>query len=339
MSFRNFIAMIIVIFLLKKTHIGYALSCKRILLVKGNIQKILNNAQPGDCVVIPPGKYFENIKTVRDGASEAFIQIIGLPGARILGEPVPGGRVVQIKHNYIILKGLEIDGHFSSKEKLEAYKDKLIYIEGNYKNLIHDIKIINNFLHNSWGECLRVKYARRISIYNNFISDCGLRDSRFNRGKKNGEAIYIGTAPEQTVITDISQEIEVRNNILLRVSECIDIKEGVSHVFMKGNYCSYTWDPNSGGISIRGNENIVTENLFYSLAGAGIRLGGDNKRDGIKNKIFNNLFLEGVETTLKIIRVPQSKICGNVALKPKVYLSSEAKKIYGEGKNFFKSCN
>ena len=339
MSFRK--SFLVLIFWIGiKANYGQTFSCQNILIAHNNIQQALNKAYPGDCVIIPPGTYFENITTVRSGTRKAFIQIIGLPGAKIMGKPVPGKRVIEIKHSYIVVKSLEINGHFSPENKLKAYKDKLIYIEGKPHNYVHDIKIINNLLRNAWGECLRIKYAKNIQIFNNFISDCGLRDSRFKRGKKNGEGIYVGTAPEQAVIPDRSEKIIIRGNVILRVSECVDVKEKTSRVIIEENYCGYTWDPKSGGVSIRGNKNIARNNLFFSLSGAGIRLGGDTEKDGIKNEIYGNIFLEKIPFPLKIMRAPQAKICGNMVLEPRVYLSSKIREIYEKyWKKFFEPCN
>ncbi len=308
--------------------------CERLIEAHHDIQDAISRAHPGDCVIIYPGEYFEDLRTVRSGLPGKPIVILGLPGAVIHGAPSRGGRVIHIAHSHILLEGLEIDGHFSRAESPGSYKDKLIYVEGN--PWIRGVRIVRNILRNALGECLRVKRAEKVEIEGNHISFCGLRDFRFDRGRKNGEAIYIGTAPEQTTLPDNTREVEIVRNILLpHGSECVDVKEGSSEIIIRDNTCAYTVDPLSGGISVRGNRVTIEGNFFYHLAGAGVRLGGDGPKDGIMNRVLGNFFLEKVRISLKIMRGPQEEICGNWARTPRLYVGPDVASRFEEA---FKPC-
>ena len=312
-------------------------NCQHILSVGHHmsylkIQNAIDDAHSGDCVVVFPGKYFESIKTKRSGTRSNPIVIFGLKGAELRGEKQHGGRIVQINHSHIRLAGFTIDGKFGDSEVSSNYKDKLIYIEGKNRE-ISDILIQNNILKNALGECVRIKHAKFVVLRNNSVSYCGLRDYRFGRGKKNGEAIYIGTAPEQAGDdVDETNHVYIIDNMLSPYgSECVDIKEGSHAITVKGNSCAYTKDKNSGGVSVRGHDVEVYENFFHDLAGAGVRLGGDTESDGIYNSVYNNYFLEGVTLPLKIMAAPQGKICGNQADTPKVMLGEGVPSQTGQG--------
>ncbi len=329
--------MLSLFWLLSAFHAAWGVTCRRVIEVHDSIQKAVERAYPGDCVVIYPGEYYESIHTVRSGLPGKPIVIIGIPRVVIHGSPSAGGRVIYIRHSHIWLERLEVDGHFSPSEKgARAYKDKLIYIKGSLQSVVRDIRVVDCVLKNALGECLRVKRAEDVEIKGNSISYCGLRDFRFGRGRKNGEAVYIGTAPEQTAFPDRTKRVSVVENVLFpHGSECVDVKEGSEDVVVKDNVCAYTLDPSSGGVSVRGSHAVIEGNLFYSLAGAGVRLGGDGKKNGIMNSVLNNLFLDRVRLSIKVMREPQGKICGNWAVSPKLYVSPGLTSRFEEA---FKPC-
>ncbi len=63
----------------------------------------------------------------------------------------------------------------------------------------------------------------------------------------------------------------------------------------------------------RGNNTIFRNNTITQNVGAGVRLGGDSLKDGINNDVYNNTITNNQGGTLKIMRLPQGKICGNSA--------------------------
>ena len=106
------------------------------------INRALEIAYPGDTVVLMPGKYYQNFSTVRSGTEDKPITIVGMPGTVIYGKEKEGGRIIEIKHSYITLMHLTVDGHFRNCEKKECYHDKLLYVIGSPKNPLKGIKVI-----------------------------------------------------------------------------------------------------------------------------------------------------------------------------------------------------
>ncbi len=281
------------------------------------ITQAIELAQPGDTITLMSGKYFQNIKTVRNGTVDQPIRIIGLPGAVVKGTGKT--TIADIKHSYIELSSFVIDGLIGSGSQSQDYRKKLVYVKG-IKNIgVRGVKLFNMNIVNARDECIRLKYfAQDNEIANSRISHCGAEDFLFNGGGHNGEAIYIGTAPEQlyknpTSDIDQSDNNWIHNNIIETFgSECIDIKEGSSFNLLEYNQCSQEKDLNVGGISIRGNQNVVRYNTIYSNLGAGIRLGGDTIYDGLYNDVYGNQLNDNNYSALKIMVAPQGKICDNI---------------------------
>jgi len=280
-----------------------------------SINTALERALPGDTIVLMPGSYYENIKTVRSGTKDKPITIVGMPGSVIYGNKKKGGKVIYVRHSYIHFLHLTVDGHFKNCEEKECYHDKLLYVKGYPDSLLKGIKVIASRFSNAWGECLRFKYIEDSEIAWNQVSHCGLRDFVFGRGKQNGEGIYIGTAPEQTHgKPDRTNNLLVHHNSIATYgSECIDVKEGAENIKIFDNICSMNRARHVGGISVRANRNYIVGNVVFKNEGAGIRLGGDTKDFGVYNEVIGNFLDANTFSALKIMTFPQRKVCGNVA--------------------------
>ena len=146
---------------------------------------------------------------------------------------------------------------------------------------------------------------------------CGVWDFELGGDGKNGEAIYIGTAPEQlyrnpTTDPDASNSNWIHHNLFdTQGNECVDIKEFSEHNIIEYNHCTGQRDSDAAGMASRGNYNIFRFNTIWGNAGAGIRLGGDTPDQGIHNTILFNTLLNNAFTGLKIMASPQSSVCGN----------------------------
>ncbi len=284
------------------------------------IQQAIDVAHPGDTVILMPGEYFQDMHSVRSGQPGRPIRIEGMPGAIIKG----GGKtsIFEIRHNYIELSHFVIDGLFSDSHKPEGYRKKLVYIKGLKNREVRSVKLLFMEIKNARDECIRIKYQAKYNIIAySHISYCGAQDYKFDDGSKNhnGEGIYIGTAPEQiaegknpTFDIDQSDHNWIHHNLIETYgSECVDVKEGSSFNIIENNICKYEKDLNVGGISIRGNNNVVRYNYVSSNLGAGIRLGGDTVNDGINNEVYGNYLADNKNSGLKIMREPQNKVCDN----------------------------
>lgn len=283
------------------------------------IQRAIDMALPGDTIYLMPGIYFQDAITKRSGTLNNPITIDGTKEAIVKG----GGsaRILEVNHDYITVNGFTIDGLYSERTKAKNYRDKLIYALGKSrrKGVVH-LKITNMDIKNAGGECIRLRYfAQQNEISNNRISWCGAVDFLFNGGGKNGEGIYIGTAPEQlgdgknpTKDRDRSNNNWIHHNVIdTQGNECVDIKEGSLGTIVEYNSCTGQKDKNSGGFDSRGNNSVFRYNEIFENSGAGIRLGGDKKNDGINNDIQDNIIRNNLSGGIKVQRRPQGRICSN----------------------------
>ncbi len=283
------------------------------------IQHAINFARANETIILLKGKYYEDIKSIRSGKKDKPIKIMGMNGAILKGKK--RAYIFEINHSYIELINFTIDGKEKNASSQNNYRDKLIYIKGKKNIGVTGIKIVGMKLQNALGECIRIKYfASNNEVAYNIIQNCGIRDFVFKRGKKNGESIYIGTAPKQiregknpTKDIDTSHQNWIHHNTIISFgSECIDIKEGSHHNIIEHNICTNQMDPNLGGISIRGNNNIVRNNIIFDNTGVGIRTGGNSINDGIENNIYENYLSNNKQGALKIMSAPnKNEICGN----------------------------
>jgi hypothetical protein len=285
------------------------------------IQKALTTARPGDVIELAPGRYFQDVKTVRNGKPGQPITIKGPSDAVVSG--AGAARMVEVNHDYIEFHGFTLDGRHASEERKESYRDKLLYVIGTKpRDGVDGLKVIGMSFRNAGGECLRLRYfAQRNEVAHSNFENCGVHDVRIKKSGKNGEAIYVGTAPEQLgdrgapdASPDQSNENWIHHNTFnTRGNECVDIKEGSSRNVVEYNQCTGQRDKNSGGLGSRGSGNIFRYNVVFDNAGAGIRVGGDGEKDGIGNDIYENTFRNNAMGPIRAHRGPQGKVCQNVS--------------------------
>ena len=262
------------------------------------IQKGLEAAYAGDVLLVHNGTYRTPFTTLRAGRPDAPIRILG-GGAQLIGNEQ--GRLVQILHSYVTLQ------HFSI-----AHADQLVWVQG-----ATGVKLLDNVIAHAASECVRIKFfSHHNEVAGNRISGCGERDFNLVRNHKNGEGIYIGTAPEQLYknpvhTSDDSGNNWVHDNVITTPAECVDIKEGAGQNLVNRNLCLGSKDPNGAGFSSRGKATIFVDNTSTGNAGAGIRLGGDAVSDGILSVVLDNRLVGNRGYGVKVMRQPQGRICGN----------------------------
>jgi hypothetical protein len=282
------------------------------------IQHAIDLAQPGDTVHLAAGIYLQDVISKRDGSTSAPITIKGPADAVVKG----GGqaRIFEINHDYLALEGFTLDGRWGSADTSDGFREKLLYVVGTAPNDgVTGLKVLRMTFRNAGGECLRMRYfAQHNQVGYSRFERCGVHDFTFHAGKRNGEAIYIGTAPEQrgngenpTNAPDQSSANWIHHNHFnTQGNECVDIKESSSANLVEYNSCTGQRDAKSGGFDARGSGNIFRHNESFGNVGAGIRLGGDGAADGIDNQVYNNNFHHNQAGGIKLIRRPQ-KLCGN----------------------------
>ena len=263
------------------------------------IQAALRVARAGQTVQVGPGTYRGQVRTVRSGRPNARIRLVG-NGARIRGSS-DTNYLIEIRHNHIEVRGFDI-----------SQASTLISM-----TRVRGVRIAGNTLHDAGGECVRMRYfSVRNEIARNRITNCGRKGFDLSEDDKNGEGIYIGTAPEQLdrnphAIPDRSDANHIHHNSIVTPAECVDIKEDATANVITDNRCRGSKDTEGAGLSSRGIRTVFRRNDSGGHAGAGIRLGGDDRDDGVRNVVTGNYLHDNGHTGLKVIRRPQGLICGN----------------------------
>jgi hypothetical protein len=312
------------------------------------INQALQLAQPGDKVVLLSGVYLQDVATVRSGTEAAPIQIVGAvtPSfADASGQVDPiviqgsgsSDRMFQIRHSYIQLRDVTLDGLVGDPSVIDSYREKLLFVHNDTDPAgIKGISIRRVNFRNSGGECMRFRYFVQSSevAYSTF-ENCGVHDFKFKAGKKNGEAIYIGTSFNQwadgknpTAEPDQSSNNRIHHNTFnTQGNECVDIKEGSTNNRVYANNCTGQRDPNSAGFNSAGNGNLFYDNTVYGNTGSGFRFGSDMDGYGIGNQAWGNDVADNHAIGFNIQDGPQKKLCGNTVkgnLRGTLYAVSSA---------------
>lgn len=195
----------------------------------GTIADALAKAGPGDVVLVGPGEYHGAIHSIRAGQAERPIRLIG-NGAKLIGDGFDEGRLLEITHDYITLERFELTG-----------ADKLVWVQQ-----ARGVRILGNTLSGAGGECVRINYmATYNEVGGNTISDCGKVNFTYPAGNhKNGEGIYLGTAPEQTAAKNPTPDPDttsfnwIHDNTVQTRAECVDIKEAATANLVQANRCT-----------------------------------------------------------------------------------------------------
>ncbi len=281
------------------------------------IQTAVDRASRGSTIELAPGSYVENVVIPLERGG---LTLRGPRSAKLHG--AGKGRVLWIQASEVTLIGFTIDGLRPGGDPADraSYADVGILMQTvTAGSPTRKNRILLMHIGNLRGECVRIKdLAEDVLISGNTIVECGKDDFVFGGGGKNGEGIYIGTAPEQIAgknthqQPDVTRRVIVRGNtILTNGNECVDIKEAARENLIERNRCSGQRDPNSGGFDARGDANIFRDNVIQNVAGAGIRFGGDTERDGVDNIATGNTIIRPGRGGIRYQRTPQGRQCGN----------------------------
>ncbi|MBM7439477.1 right-handed parallel beta-helix repeat-containing protein [Streptomyces sp. HB132] len=278
------------------------------------VQKALELAPTGAVVRLAAGTYRQDVVTTRPG-----VTITGPSNAVVKG--AGDSRIIQVRHDSTTLSGFTVDGLHGSADDVAGYRLKLVYVMSTTPgNGVGALRITGMTLKNAADECLRLRYlVTGAEVDDNTITDCGVADFKFGGGGKNGEGIYLGTAPEQQgangapdAAADVSRNNRIHHNtIATRGNECVDVKENATNNYVEYNDCSGQKDPGSGGLDARGSGNIFRYNTVHDNVGAGVRLGGDTATDGIGTSVYGNTITGNAAGGIKFMRTPQGPVCTN----------------------------
>jgi len=270
------------------------------------LQKALDVAKPGTTINLKSGKYSQsstaNSKT--NGTSSAPITIQSAPNEHAVIAGPSGSRGVQINNAWYIIRNLEFTG-----------ADNLLWLDGATNTVITG----NNF-HDALGECVRIKnQSKNITFSRNTVTTCGLEGFNVAAGHKNGEGVYIGTAPEQRYkiggVPDYTTGVVVEyNTIQTNGSEAVDIKEDAEGNIVRYNVGSNSKDPDGAVFGARGDKNQFIGNEAFGGSGAGFRAGGDTVDGRVygKNNVYSgNYSHNNASHSFKFMVGPQSVDCTN----------------------------
>lgn len=220
----------------------------------------LENAKPGDEIVLADGIYMGNFKINNDvsGTSTKSILLRGSRNAILDGGTISTGYVLHLKASYWIIKGITI------KNGLKG----IMTDEANY-NIIDSVKVLGI------GE--EGIHLRRFSKHN-IIQNCEV----LNTGLKTpdyGEGIYVGTAVSNWAKSSDGVEDRSDSNLVQKntigpncTAECIDVKEGTTGTIIRANKFNSTGitGANSGDswMDIKGNYCLIENNVGFNPQGS-----------------------------------------------------------------------
>ena len=283
-------------------------------LASGNtdtLQAAINRLDSGETLCLASGRH-----TVTNP-----VEIYNKNNVRVIG--IGTGRA-EIYHTQAD-NGRTLDGlNVNNSEFLNfdvTRGDKGIYFVNSDFNEFANLRIFE-----TGGECFRLtKDSDSNWIHHNHLGDtsltsggpqaCGLYSffTYVGGSGKNGEGIYIGTAPEQNGGTpdNSNGNIVEFNTCYTRGAECIEVKEDSAFNIIRNNHAEYSLDPDGAFFTSRGNNNQFRDNTGANGDGAGIRLGGDTTAYGINNVLRGNHFTNIDGHVYKIMRSPNDYDCSN----------------------------
>lgn len=225
----------------------------------------LNKAQAGDEVVLRDGTYRGQLNTKQDGraGSPIVIRAENRHKATILNPGTGESNSVNIKHSYITLRGLVIDGQRKGGQG--------IYILSAYGGggpVLNDIIVEDNRILNSGLAAFNIKGVRGVIIRHNFIDGTG-----FNPAVAGGSGFYI-SAGVTTRAWAFVDGLEIYGNVVRdTTNNTVDYKELARNVYVHHNiFEGHVLVADHGGAGA--NDGIIRSN-------------GDDAQSG--NRFENNI--------------------------------------------------
>lgn len=187
----------------------------------GELRTALKKAQPGDVIVMAPGRYAGRFTMTADGERDAPITLCGSHDSILDGGSTGDGYVVHLDGvAHWVLQGFAVR---NGQKGVMADATTNTVIRGLDVSRIGD-------------EAIHLRAGSSDNqVLQNTISDTGLRKPKF------GEGIYVGTAESNWCdISDCAPDASDRNliegnTISKTTSESIDIKEGTSDGVVRDN--------------------------------------------------------------------------------------------------------
>ncbi|CAM9696247.1 unnamed protein product [Ascophyllum nodosum] len=327
------------------------------------LQEALDRAGPGDTVVLEPGSYYEDIKTVRDGLLRAPITIRGPASAVVRGAGGQRG-VIVVNHDHVHLEGFSINGAGGGENELDPdlFRDNLIHVQGNRvrtvshasgsfsigssRSGVQGFKAKGLRLSHAGSTCMKLSYfVTHAKVVNNDMFNCGMSVVKCAEDPDGcGRGLELGTSLFERVeglggeIDESAWNLVQKNNFDEIGGACLMLHEGTRANIIDGNTCIDSRDASEAGVVLRGDANTLISNSISDCGGAAIAVGGANwagHHYGVFNQIVFNDFTSNERGTVfnGTIVYPSGIVCGNVVddnLVPE--LSYECGDVVSRGK-------
>lgn len=215
------------------------------------IQAGLKAAKPGETVFVKPGEYFEKVYSYRSGTADEPITITGPPDAVV--RPKAGqthSPLFTFNDSHIHVTGLTLDGlHDPTRVgDLDQYTGPLVESKPtDTDEYLTDITFMPHAVGNSRGGVFQPIRTNHMEIGEfRLIGPAGVKHLLGDEPGHNGEIVYLGTAPGNTLddwypwnTLDQSHDIHVHHIVNTQGhphSELVDVKGGVYDVTIE--YCT-----------------------------------------------------------------------------------------------------
>jgi len=154
-----------------------------------SIQAAMNDAEPGDRIVISAGSYTEDLSTEADGTEEAPIVVEGDGlGAVIITSP---GEVLQVDHAHWSFEDLIFDGQFGTADVLDINDDA------------HNLTLSGIEVRHSGRDCIDMGAPSSVTIIDSTIHHC-LHYDTGDESRQDAHGIVAGAVRDLQIIdTDI----------------------------------------------------------------------------------------------------------------------------------------
>lgn len=256
------------------------------------IKKALATAASGDTVELAAGAYRGDVQTIASG-----VTIAGLAEAVV---SAPSNRGIEILHDKTTLRGFTLE-----------HCDIGVWIYG-----ANDCVLEGLTLREMEGEGVRLKnQSSRNVVRKCSFTRMGRKGFDAAAGKKNGEGIYIGTAPEQR---GKNQPPNVPDHCLANViedctfateaAEAVDIKEDSEENIVRRCTAVDSRDPDGAIFGSRGDRNRFEQCVATSGLGHGFRFGGDTVKQGKYGQAVDRVY--GANNVMRECRAEKNALWG-----------------------------